>query len=199
MQGVEYAEARRDKVQRQRAQRIDVQGRAADGVASYRVAPRAARRAEARIAAQLGRIPHPQDGDVRRAAIVQHLVQRRAPLHDSLGGDGRQRPAHPDAVHVALVVAQRPRGDGAQRGTAGRIEMREIGGDEAAQGGKAGLVLPGQAAGVRVRRPRIGQGDEIELQLIDAELVFQVENRCLIVFRSQVIYFHERTIFRRRV
>lgn len=49
------------------------------------------------------------------------------------------------------------------------------------------------------RWPHIGQGDVIEFQPVDAELVFEAENLCLIVFRGQVIYFHARTIFRRRV
>ena len=182
MQGIEDIEAGRRKVQRQRAQRVDMQGRAADGVAAYRVAPGAARGAEARVMAQLLRIPDPQDGDIRRAAVVPHLVERRAPLPNRFTGDGRQRPAHPDAVQVALVVAQRARGDAAERGTACRIEIRKIACDKAAQGGDARLVLRGQLFQVAAGRPDIGQGDVIEFQPVDAELVFQAENLCLIVF-----------------
>ena len=149
--------------------------------------------------AQLLRIPDPQDGDIRRAAVVPHLVERRAPLPNRFTGDGRQRPAHPDAVQVALVVAQRARGNAAERGTACRIEIRKISGDKAAQGGDTRPVLRGQLFRVATGRPDIGQGDVIEFQPVDAELVFQAENLCLIVFRGQVIYFHGRTIFHRRV
>ncbi|MNQ71432.1 hypothetical protein D3C85_861000 [compost metagenome] len=176
-----------------------MQGRAADGVAAYRVAPGAARGAEALVIAQLLRIPYPQDGDVWRAVVAPHLFQRRAPLPDRFGCDGRQRSAHPDAVQIALVVAERARGDAAERGAACRVEMVEVQGDEAAQGRDARLVFHGQLLQVAAGRPDIGQGDVIEFQPVDAELVFEVENLCLIVFRGQVIYFHGRTIFRRRV
>ena len=85
-------------------------------------------------------------------------------------------------MQVALVVAQRTRGDAAQRGTACRIEIRKIAGDKAAQGGDARLVLRGQLFQVAAGRPDIGQGDVIEFQPVDAELVFQTEKLCLIVF-----------------
>ncbi|MNY54398.1 hypothetical protein D3C86_1902670 [compost metagenome] len=116
--------------------------------------------------------------------MIAHLVKRRAPLLNRFGSDGRQRAAHPDAVQIALVVAQRARGDGAQRRTAGRIEMRKVGGDEGAQGGDASLVLFGQrrTAGAGIAGAGICQLDEIEFELVDAKLIFQVKNRYLIMF-----------------